>query len=110
MEIEDLLEIMEVDLQALHQEINRVRSISDPRKRVDQIQQLLAADNKLFKKANDHILDYNSTLRELSEDEANEHRPPLQDFTNKIKNLKEKFKKPFTRIRKRIIIDETKRT
>lgn len=74
MEIEDLQEIMEIDLADLTKEINRIRSIDDPRKKQAALNSILANDNKLFKKANDHIGDYNSTLKELSEDEADEHR------------------------------------
>jgi len=93
MEIEDLQEILEVDLGDLTKEFNRIRSIDDSRKRQAAIASMLANDNKFFKKANDHIGDYNSTLKELSdEEEANEHREPLSQFTSKLKQLKENLK------------------
>jgi len=92
MEIEDLIEIMEVDMQGLTKEFNRVRSMDDPRKRQAGLMALLANDNKLFKAANDHIGDYNSTLRELEDNEAEEMKGPLQDFQQKIRVMKENVK------------------
>jgi len=92
MEIEDLQEIMEVDLADLTKEFNRIKSISDPRNKVAAINSMLSNDNKLFKKANDHVGDYNSTLKELSEDEANDHKEPLALFNAKIRQMKDSLR------------------
>lgn len=94
MEIEDLQELMEMDLIKLNKEYLRVKSIDDPRAQQQAASVMLASDYKLFKAANDHIEDYHSTLKELSdEEEANDHKVPLAEFTNKIKSMKESLRK-----------------
>jgi len=89
-----LQELMEMDLIKLNKEYLRVKSIDDPRQQQQAASVMLAADYKLFKTANDHIEDYHSTLKELSdEEEANDHKVPLAEFTNKIKAMKESLRK-----------------
>jgi len=96
---------MEVDLLELNKEFNRIRSMNDARKKQAAINVMLANDNKLFKKANDHIEDYNSTLKELSEDEANEHKVPLADFTNKIRQMKESLRAQLQEVERELLLN-----
>jgi hypothetical protein len=68
MEIEDLREFMEFDHLELRKEFNRIKTMNDSQK-TQAIDEILNPNTKLNKNILSHIEEFNSTMREKSDEE-----------------------------------------
>lgn len=84
MEIEDIQELMVENLNNFTTELNRIDLITNAQNKINALQTMLAKDNKLFKTANDLIVNYNSTLKELPDKEAKQFKEVYLDHKSDV--------------------------